>query len=85
VAWQKAIDLAELIYVHFRELKDIGFKDLIRRVVVSIFSDIAESFDQGTDTDFKRFLNIAKSSCKEVQSMLYLAERLNYIGSGNTI
>jgi four helix bundle protein len=81
IAWQKAIDLAELIYVHFRELKDFSFRDQICRAAVSVSNNIAEGFDRGSDADFKRFLNIARSSCNEVKSMLYLAERLHYIGS----
>jgi four helix bundle protein len=70
IVWQKAIDLAELIYRHFWELKDFGFKDQICRAVVSVSNTIAEGFDRGTDTEFRRFLNIARSSCNEVKSML---------------
>lgn len=79
IAWQKAQDLAVLVYSSFREINDYGFKDQICRAVVSISNNIAEGFDRNTDADFSRFLYIATSSCSETKSMLYLAHRLGYI------
>lgn len=79
IAWQKAQDLAVLIYSSFREINDYGFKDQICRAVVSISNNIAEGFDRNTDADFSRFLYIAISSCSETKSMIYLAFRLGYI------
>ena len=44
-------------------------------------NNIAEGFERSSDKDFARFLDIAKASCGEVRSMLYLAEDLNYVDS----
>ena len=41
--------------------------------------NIAEGCDAGTDAEFVRFLKIARRSCSEVQSQLYLALDLKYI------
>lgn len=79
IAWQKGQDLAVLIYSLFLNLKDYGFKDQICRAVVSISNNIAEGFERTSDADFRKFLVIAKGSANEVKSMLYLAERLQYI------
>lgn len=79
IAWQKSQDVAVSIYKEFNNLKDWGFKDQIRRAVVSISNNIAEGFERSSKVDFARFLYIALASCSEVKSMLYLAERLNYI------
>ncbi|MDY6894056.1 MAG: four helix bundle protein [Thermotogota bacterium] len=79
IGWQKAQDFAVVIYSAFKELKDFGFRDQICRAVVSISNNIAEGFDRRTDADFARFIYIAIGSCSEVKSMLYLANRLNYI------
>ena len=81
IAWQKAQDLAVDTYSLFGSLKDYGFKDQICRAVISISNNIAEGFDRSSDADFSRFLFIATASCSETKSMLYLAERLNYINS----
>jgi len=79
IAWQKSQDFAVIIYQHFTGLKDYGFKDQICRAAVSISNNIAEGFDRNSKADFIRFLYISISSCSEVKSMLYLAQRLNYI------
>jgi len=60
-------------------LKDFGFKDQICRASVSVMNNIAEGFERRSDAEFKRFLFIAKGSCGEVRSMLYLALELRYI------
>jgi len=81
IGWQKAQDLAVMIYGLFGGLRDFGFKDQKCRSAVSISDNIAESFERDSDADFRRFLIIAKGSANEVKSMLYLAERLQYINS----
>jgi four helix bundle protein len=79
IAWQKAQDLAVDIYSHFKDSEDFGFRDQICRAVVSISNNIAEGFDRKTDADFSRFLYISFSSCSEVKSMIYLAQRIGYL------
>jgi four helix bundle protein len=78
VAWQKAQDLAVVIYREFKDSKDFSFKDQICRAAVSISNNIAEGFDRNSKKEFVRFLYIAKGSCAEVKSMMFLAYRLNY-------
>jgi len=58
--------------------RDYGFRDQIQRAAVSIMNNIAEGFESGTDAKFIYFLNIAKGSCSEVNSMLYLCEDFRY-------
>ena len=81
ICWQKSQDFAEDIYYQFKNSKDFGFKDQICRAVISISNNIAEGFDRSSDPDFVRFLYIGLGSCSEVKSMLYLAEKLNYINN----
>lgn len=81
IAWQKSQDLAVRIYSLFKENKDYSFKDQICRAAVSISNNIAEGFDRSSNSDFARFLYISISSVSEVKSMIYLAEKLNYIDS----
>jgi four helix bundle protein len=79
IAWQKAQEYAVDIYSTFKSSKDFSFRDQICRAVVSISNNIAEGFDRSSNADFSRFLYIAIGSCSEVKSMIYLAEKLNYI------
>lgn len=76
--WCHARKFVASIYVLFRDNKDYGFKDQIQRAAVSIMNNIAEGFDSGSDSLFLRYLHIAKGSCSEVRSMLYLCEDLGY-------
>ena len=83
--WQEARELVNLIYRSISSnpdsSRDWGFRNQIQAAVVSIMNNIAEGFERGSDKEFARFLDIAKASCGEVRSMLYLAEDLNYVES----
>ena len=78
-AWQKARELTVEIYRIFRNSKDYGFSNQVCRARVSIMNNIAEGFERRTNKEFIHFLFIAKGSCGEVRSMLYLAKDLNCI------
>lgn len=82
IAWQKARELAKNIYAvtrHERFAKDFGLSNQIQRAAVSIMSNIAEGFERDSRGDFHRFLSIAKASCAEVRSQLYIAFDIGYI------
>lgn len=81
LVWQKAVDLTIEIYTVMAYVNDFGFKNQIQRASMSISNNLAEGFERGSDRDFKRFLYIAQGSCSEVKSMLYVANRLNYLKS----
>lgn len=78
LAWQKARVLTREIYMAFRHVKDFGFRDQIERAAVSVMNNIAEGFERRSDKEFSNFLNIAKGSCGEVRSMLWLGHDLEY-------
>jgi four helix bundle protein len=80
--WKKSRELAVRIYKLTNKgefSRDFGFRDQIRRASVSVMSNIAEGFERGSRPDFHRFLVIAKASCAEVRSQLYLALDIGYL------
>jgi four helix bundle protein len=79
IAWQKARVMTIAVYKKFSNNKDYGFRDQIQRASVSVMNNIAEGFERKGDREFSHFLYIAKGSCGEVRSMIYLALDLGYI------
>lgn len=76
--WNDARKFVVDIYQFMKENRDFGFKDQIQRAAVSIMNNVAEGSEYQSDATFVRYLNIAKGSCAEVKSMLYLCEDLGY-------
>lgn len=81
-SWQKARELTRGVYAASREgafARDFGLRDQIRRAAVSVMSNIAEGFERDGDQEFIQFLSIAKGSCGEVRSHLYVALDEGYV------
>ena len=82
-AWQHARRLVGQIYrvsCTGRFSRDFGLRDQVQRAAVSSMSNIAEGFGRNSDNDFAHFLDISRGSSIEVQSLLYVALDLEYIG-----
>jgi four helix bundle protein len=82
LAWQKSRILTGLIYQITRRgefAKDYGLSRQIQRAAVSVMSNIAEGFERGNRAEFHQFLSVAKSSCAEVRSQLYIAMDVGYL------
>jgi four helix bundle protein len=81
IAWKKSKELTLSIYKKMKGCRDLSFKNQIERACVSVMNNIAEGFERRTQKEFTHFLFIAKGSCGEVRSMLYLSVDLGYISS----
>ncbi|MEP6646977.1 MAG: four helix bundle protein, partial [Saprospiraceae bacterium] len=73
IIWKESMQLCFDIYAVLKPCRDYGLKDQIQRSAVSIPSNIAEGFERQTDKEFIRFLFIAKGSCGELRTQLYIA------------
>jgi four helix bundle protein len=82
IAWQKARVLTREVYRVTREGafgRDFGLCGQIQRAAVSVMSNIAEGFERSRPTEFHQFLSMARSSCAEVRSHLYVALDIEYL------
>ena len=82
IAWQKARELTKAIYAVTSNgsfSKDYGLRDQIRRAAVSAMSNVSEGFERGSLNEFHQFLVIAKASCAEVRSQLYVVLDAGYL------
>lgn len=82
IAWQKARELTRAVYAISREgafARDFGLAGQYQRAAVSVMSNIAEGFERRGTAEFEHFLRVAKASCAEVQSLLYVALDVGYI------
>ncbi len=78
--WKRGCRLAVEIYQLTEKeaiARDWDLKDQLRRSAVSIPSNIAEGYERNSRAEFKRFLMIAKGSCGELRTQLYIAKAIN--------
>jgi four helix bundle protein len=82
IVWQKAKDLATLIYRKTGQgafNRDFGLRDQIRRSAVSVVSNIAEGDERNSDKEAVRFFYVAKGSLAELRTQLEIAFEIAYL------
>src|SRR3989344_7192757 len=86
--WKESFDLTLTIYRKtqiFPSAETCGLVAQIRRSSSSVPANIAEGFDRQSDTEFARFLYIARGSLAETVHHLMLSEALKYISPNEHI
>ena len=81
IAWQKAMTLAEQVYVMTREMpgdERFGLTAQMRRAAVSIPSNIAEGHAR-QGREFANYLSIALGSAAEIETQLLLGVEFGYL------
>jgi four helix bundle protein len=82
--WHQAMTLAEHIYdatKGFPQDERFGLTSQMRRVAISVPSNIAEGRGRGTDAELTRFCGIAYGSLMELETQVELAHRLGFLPS----
>jgi four helix bundle protein len=82
IAWQKARVLTVDVYraaCSGTLARDYGLRDQMQRAAVSVMSNIAEGHERCSPAEFLRFLRIAKASCAELRSQLYVASDVGHL------
>ncbi|GLS05116.1 hypothetical protein GCM10007860_22660 [Chitiniphilus shinanonensis] len=81
-AWQRAMDLVECVYtatLAFPQNEQYGLISQLRRASVSVPANIAEGFARNGSRELLHFLGIAAGSLSELDTLIELAIRLNYL------
>lgn len=79
IVWQRAMDLVLAIYLltqKFPSDERFGLTSQMRRAAVSIPFNIAEGRTRGSRKEFTQFVRIAYGSCSELETQLFIAQKL---------
>lgn len=77
--WKLSARLSAELYKGLRKLKDFGFHSQITRSGLSIPSNIAEGMSRFSYKDKRHFLVIARGSCAELRTQIYIGIDIGYI------
>lgn len=77
--WKTSARLSADLYKTLKTLDDYGFKDQITRSGLSVPSNIAEGMSRISQKEKIRFLDIARASCSEVRTQIFIGMDINYI------
>jgi len=80
--WKLSLKITKEIYdlaIKKDFSKDFKLRDQIKGAIISVSSNIVEGFEKNNNSEFIRFLKIAKGSAGEVRNQLYIALAVKYI------
>jgi four helix bundle protein len=84
--WKNGIQLVKSIYAFSMLLpseEKYGLRSQLCRAAVSVPSNIAEGCSRSSETEYKRFLEIAMGSLFEVETLLTVISELEMIEEGS--
>jgi four helix bundle protein len=88
IAWQKAYRLILEVYEVSRGWpadERFTLTQQVRRAALSIACNIAEGWGRGTRADYKRFVQMSRGSTYELQTQMWVARDLRYIGGDHGV
>lgn len=75
--WKRSSKLATEILIAISDHPNFAIRDQMSRSSLSIPSNIAEGSERDSLNDYIRFLRIAKGSCAELRTQLYINQRVS--------
>ena len=82
MAWKKAMELCREVGKVLRKLPKNQQFELASQLscsVQSVPSNIVEGYGRSTTNEYVYFLKVARGSCNEVQTQLFLCEDMGYV------
>jgi four helix bundle protein len=82
IAWQRALDLVDLVYESSKEwpvTELYGLTSQVRRAVVSVAANIAEGHGRNGRREVIHHLGIARGSLCEVETMVIIGARQRFL------
>jgi four helix bundle protein len=83
--WKRSCRLSVELYKLLSDCRDFGFRDQVTRSALSVPSNIAEGYERDSSKEFSRFLKIAKGSCGELRTQLYIGAETGFIEKAKTL
>jgi four helix bundle protein len=77
--WKRAVEFSSALYKGLTGVRDYSFRDQLTSSGLSVPSNIAEGMERETITEKVRFLTIARSSCGEARTQIYVGINAGYI------
>src|SRR5881392_2250837 len=77
--WQRGCRLAVAVFKAFASCRNFTMQDQVQRASLSVPSNVAEGYERNSNKEFVRFLNIAKGSCGELRTQLYISRKLDFL------
>jgi four helix bundle protein len=77
--WQRGCRLAVAVFKTFATCRNFTMQDQVQRAALSVPSNVAEGYERNSNKEFVRFLNIAKGSCGELRTQLYISRKLDFL------
>lgn len=77
--WKRSCRLSVNVYGALHSCRDYGIRDQITRSALSAPSNIAEGYERDSGKEYMRFLRIAKGSCGELRTQLYIAREIGVL------
>ena len=81
LVWQRSIEFVAEVYqvsALFPAEERFGLTSQLRRAAISVSANIAEGSGRATSPDLLNFLSHSRGSLKEAESLLYVAQGLDF-------
>ena len=86
--WKNGIQIVDVAYEltqSFPQSERFGLVSQMQRAAVSIPANIAEGATRRHTKEFQQFCSIALGSCAELETLLIISKRRNYVNEGKFV